>query len=724
MINKRFVGVELNHHNAPIEVREKVAFNQDQTYEFLKELSEEVDEVFMIATCNRLAIYAYASSFKPLQKFFARFGNLNRYLSVYSDNELALKNLFSTAAGLESQAIGEHQILGQIRAAYHLAKSAGTVGPYLDELIRKTIHVGKRVRHETNIGKFSASLATVGFEVIEDKYDDLSKTSVLVIGTGNMANLVATILERTPVKNVYIASHDIKRAKSIAKEWGGLPVEMNDLYEVLPKVEIIIGGTQAEVNLLSEQALENSKCPRAQFALAAGEPKLFIDFGMPRNFNPKLKAFDNVTLYDLDDLKELTYQSLLKRESEIPRAENIVASEQEKFSEWIKVRSVSPLIGAYWNQLENLKAEELAWLLPKLDSVSTRDKKLIERFSHRLIRKISRHPLQKMKEVAQNKHEDQNPIKTVQNLFNIDDVNIFIPKKKIIIGSRASKLALTQTNMVISALQELEPQYEFELKTITTRGDQGVIDEVGAFTKGIQRALLNNEVDIAIHSLKDLPSETINGLTIAAIPPRVDNRDVLISNDRHTIDSLPQGAVIGTGSLRRQIQLQQMRPDLEVKFIKGNIDGRMKQMEDGNYDAIILAAAGLKRMEMISKASYIFSHDQMIPAVNQGALGIEVRDSQDHVYDLVSRLNDRDTYLECLCERSFLKTVGGGCNEPYAAVAKVDGENITINGMYATVSGENFAKAQMSGHISQAQELGIQLATSLIKARDLQNAEG
>ena len=715
--NKRFVGVELSHHNAPISIREKVALNKDQVMSFLEELKTEDDEVFILSTCNRLAVYAYTSSFQKVTDFFSRFGNLNRYLSIFSDTEIAVKNLFSTAAGLESQAIGEHQILGQIRSAYDLAKEADTVGPYIDELIRTALSTGKRVRHETNIGKFSTSLATVGFEIINKKYEDLSQTSVLVIGTGDMANLVATILERTAVKNVFIASHDIQRAQLMANEWGGTPVDINNLYEFLPKVEVIIGGTQAEVNLLSEEALENSKCPRAQFALQTGSPKLFIDFGMPRNFNPSLKNFDNVTLYDLDDIKELTYESMLKRADEIPSAKAIVQAEIDRFLEWKNHRQLSPLISALMSHVETVKEEELNWLLPKLGEMDDTKVDLIKKFSHRLIRRLSSTPLKHLKEVAQNKHIEQNPINTVQNLFDIKDVNIFIPKKQIIVGTRGSKLALTQTNMVVEALNALEPQYEFVLKVIKTKGDEGKLTEVGAFTKGIQRALLNKEIDIAVHSLKDLPSQEVPGLTIAAIPKRVDPRDALIANSREMLHELAKGAVVGTGSLRRKIQLLRMRPDLDIRFIKGNIDGRMKQMEDGNYDAIILAAAGLKRMGLISKASQLFEDHELTPAVNQGALGIEVRDSQDYVYDLVSRLNDKNTYLETLAERSFLKTVGGGCNEPYAARAYVQEEQIEIKAFYANEDGEGYVEGCISGNINEASSLGKQLAEKLVSAR-------
>lgn len=720
MANKKIIGIELSHHNAPISVREKVALNKEQTIEILDSLKEELEEVFIISTCNRLAIYTYSEDYQAILDLFARFGNLSRYLSVFSDTKLAITHLFSTAAGLESQAIGEHQIIGQIREGYDLSHSRGSLGTYLSELVRKAIHTGKRVRHETSIGKHATSLATVGFEVIKGKYKNLNEISVLVVGTGHMANLVSTILERTSVKRVYVASHDFDRAKKIGDQWGAEPVLMENIFDVLPKVEIVIGGTQAEVNLLSESALDESKCPRANLALNEGEPKLLIDFGMPRNFNPILKDVENVTLYDLDDVKKLTYESLVKRESEVPHAEKIIYDELDKFLEWMDLRSISPLIGAYWNQLEEIRDSELEWLLPKLGELDEQQEALIKKFSHRLIRAISHKPFKNLKVVAQNKHIKEAPVNTVKNLLNLQDVNIFVPSKKVIVGSRGSKLAITQTNMVIRDLQALEPEYEFELKIIKTSGDAGNIDEVGAFTKSIQRALLNKEIDLAVHSLKDMPTEGVQGLIIGATPPRVDHRDVFISNNKKALIDLPQGATVGTGSLRRKIQLLAIRPDLNIEFIQGNIDGRIKQMEDGKYDAILLAAAGMERLGLIERANQTFTNDEMLPAVNQGILGIEMREEEGTVKDLLERYNDVFTRFIADAERAFLKTLGGGCNEPYAAFAEVDPEgSMTIHGMYANIDGSAFVKGETSGPVCHANAMGENLANQLMTSRSL-----
>ncbi|MBL4709458.1 MAG: glutamyl-tRNA reductase [Flavobacteriales bacterium] len=649
----RIVGIELSHRYAPIEIREQFALYSTQTEDALRELKHEYQELFIISTCNRLSIYAFGDSYLQLEKYLEKFGKYSQYLTVLPDTKIAVNNLFSTAAGLESQAIGEHQIVGQIRDALDLARENKTIGPVLDELIRQAIHVGKRTRLETNIGKHSASLATVGFELISKHNYQLEKCNLLVVGTGNMANLVNTVLDRSSINKLYIASHNLERAEEMAIEWQGEAVHVSKLPHLLANVDIIIGGTQGEVNLLSEKKIENSKCTRAQFAASEDRPKLLIDFGLPRNFNPSLKKIDNIHLYDLDDIKKMTYEGLLKRHDEIPQVKEIIREEVNKFTEAFYQRKAAPIIEAFWKNLNDTKEKELKWLLPKMGNLNEEQEKLIERFAHRIIRKISKKPIAQIQEFAQNLHLTDNPINTVKKLFALDEVELFVPQKRVIIGTRGSKLALTQTTHMIEKLKEKEPQNEYVTKVIRTSGDEGNIEVIGAFTSAIQRALLNKTVDIAVHSYKDLPIEQVPGLELGAISDREDVRDALLSKSGKKLRDLAKGAIIGTGSLRRQIQLNQIRPDLKIEFIQGNLDGRIKKMHDGKYDAIILAVAGLKRLGMLDQVTEFLSEEEMIPAVCQGALALEIREGGKEIRKLVQKLNNDNTTTATDAERSF-----------------------------------------------------------------------
>ncbi|MEQ8908212.1 MAG: hydroxymethylbilane synthase [Vicingaceae bacterium] len=724
----RIVGIELSHRTAPIAIREQLAFNHEQTREALQKLKAHYKEVFIVSTCNRLSLYAYGDNYLALEEYLERFGDYSQYLSVLPDTRIAIANLFSTASGLESQAIGEHQIVGQIRDSLSMARKEKATGPILDELVRQAIHTGKRARLETNIGKHSASLATVGFELIKRHDYNLKDCSFLVVGTGNMANLVNTVLDRSAIKELYIASHNLERANEMAEEWGGEAVHVSKLHHVLGKADIIVGGTQGEVNLLSEKEVENSKCTRAQFAMNAKKPKLLIDFGLPRNFNPVLKEFENVHLYDLDDIKQMTFEGLKKRYDEIPMVKQIIEEETSKFTEWFYHRRASPVIEAYWKGLLEIKEDELKWIKPKLGELREDQERLIEKFAHRLIRRVSKKPLEEVNKFAQNMHHRDNPINTVKKVFDLDDVDIFVPKKRIVIGTRGSKLALTQTHFMIEKLREKEPQNEYITKIIRTSGDDGNIDVMGAFTTAIQRALLDGKVDIAVHSYKDLPIEQVPGLRLAAISSREDVRDVLITKKGEKFSELKQGAIVGTGSLRREIQLKQLRPDLEVKFIQGNLDGRMKKMYSGDYDAIVLAAAGLKRLGMLDKATDIFTEEEMIPAVCQGALALEVRDGDKETTALVQKVSHENTKIATDAERTFLLALGGGCNYPIAAYAKVDDQELNLHGMYASADGKVVAQDSIQGHKRLAHQLAQKLAEDLNQkvrqeSRELQSEE-
>jgi len=709
----KVIGVELSHRFAPIAVRERLALNKEQTIAALQELKKTYEEVFIISTCNRLSIYAFGKSHNEILDYFDQFGNYRQYLSILPDSEIAIRNLFSTAAGLESQAIGEHQITGQIRDALDLGREQKTIGPVLDELIRQAIHTGKRVRLETNIGKFSTSLATVGFELINKHDFDIAETTFLIIGTGNMANLVNTVLDRTKIKKLYVASHDINRAKEMATEWNGEAVDMENMHTALSEANVIIGGTQGEINLLHEETMSESKCPRANFALQTGGHKLFIDFGVPRNFNPSLKNDPNISLYDLDDIKKITYDGLLKRYDEIPQARKLVNEELDWFMVWLRNRKVAPVIEAYWNNLEEIKDDELKWLLPKLNNVDKHTEDILKRFTHRLLRRISNPTIEGIKNIAQNIHEQDNPINTAKKILDIEGVDVFIPKKKIIVGTRGSKLALTQTNWIIDQLKKIESDYEFKIKIIRTSGDDGNINVVGAFTSALQRAMLAGEIDIAVHSFKDIPTEGVVGLRIVPVTPRKDVRDVLISKSGQKLTDLPAGAVIGTGSLRRSAQLQQIRPDLEYKFIQGNVDGRIHKMETEGYDAIILAATGLQKMNMIDMATEIFETDIMVPAVGQGILSIELIDKAGHILELVKKLKHEPTKNAADAERAFLIALGGGCNMPIAAYAQATETEIIIEGVYATEDGKHFEKGVVTGNIADKKTLARDLALDL-----------
>ncbi|WP_036585727.1 hydroxymethylbilane synthase [Paenibacillus darwinianus] len=300
-------------------------------------------------------------------------------------------------------------------------------------------------------------------------------------------------------------------------------------------------------------------------------------------------------------------------------------------------------------------------------------------------------------------------------------MNDIRPERTIVVGTRQSALALTQTGQVIEALERIAVKqglpYRFEIRRIVTKGDR-ILDVTlskvggkGLFVKEIEQALIDGDIDLAVHSMKDVPHALQEGLAIGAVPKRVDPRDALIAADAKSIAELPQGAKVGTSSLRRACQLKRIRPDLRLESIRGNIDSRIRKLETEGFDAIILAMAGLTRMGWEDRASAPIPADDCVPAVGQGALGIECRESDEAVRDLLALYNDGETALAVEAERSFLGALNGGCQVPIGAYATVRGSEVTLTGMVGSPDGETLLKETMAG--MDAAALGRRLAKAL-----------
>ncbi|MBO8177324.1 hydroxymethylbilane synthase [Aeribacillus pallidus] len=277
--------------------------------------------------------------------------------------------------------------------------------------------------------------------------------------------------------------------------------------------------------------------------------------------------------------------------------------------------------------------------------------------------------------------------------------------RKIVVGSRRSKLALTQTKWVIDQLKQLGVPFEFEIKEIVTKGDRilditlSKVGGKGLFVKEIEQAMLNKEIDMAVHSMKDMPAVLPDGLMIGCVPKREDPRDVLISKRNVPLRDLSKGAVIGTSSLRRSAQLLSFRPDLNIKWIRGNIDTRLAKLETEEYDGIILAAAGLSRMGWSDEVITEYLHEDIcLPAVGQGALAIECREDDEELLRELQRLNCRYTASTVMAERTFLHRLEGGCQVPIAGYATMNkGNDIILTGMVGTPDGRTILKDQAIG---------------------------
>ena len=290
-------------------------------------------------------------------------------------------------------------------------------------------------------------------------------------------------------------------------------------------------------------------------------------------------------------------------------------------------------------------------------------------------------------------------------------------KNTLRIGTRKSKLALWQANYVKEKLESRG--YGVELVLITTTGDKildaplAKIGGKGLFVKEIEEALLRGDIDLAVHSLKDVPMVLPEGLTLGAITEREEPFDVLISRDGRGLQELPEGAKVGTSSLRRQVQIKRKRPDLRVEILRGNVDTRLRKLEEGLYDAIVLAYAGVKRMGFEERVSQVL--EDFIPAVGQGSLAIEIRQEDQRVYEAIAFLDHRESRIRAECERAFLRELQGGCQVPIGAYAWIEGKKLKLKAFISDLEGRKFLEGIEEGDLHQAEQVGKKLAKRLLE---------
>lgn len=290
---------------------------------------------------------------------------------------------------------------------------------------------------------------------------------------------------------------------------------------------------------------------------------------------------------------------------------------------------------------------------------------------------------------------------------------------KLRLGTRASPLARWQADFIATSLKSLD--VEVEMVHITTSGDvqqAGAVSQIGGqgvFTKEIQRALLDGEIDLAVHSLKDLPTEPVAGLILAAVPTRESCGDVLVANNATSIDDLAPGARVGTGSQRRKSQLLHVRNDLNVLDIRGNVETRLRKLDDGQFDAIILAEAGLKRLGLHDRITQVIPLESMLPAIGQGALGVECREDDWNTRGTVMQLDAPSSHFAVVAERALLAALRGGCMAPVGAWGRLSGSLLNLDGVVLSTDGSKRITAAGSAELTQATQLGEQVASDLLQ---------
>jgi hydroxymethylbilane synthase len=294
-------------------------------------------------------------------------------------------------------------------------------------------------------------------------------------------------------------------------------------------------------------------------------------------------------------------------------------------------------------------------------------------------------------------------------------------KQKIIVGTRESRLAMWQACWVVERLKAVNPECSYRIKGISTRGDKVLdvalakIGDKGLFTKELEQALFRGEIDLAVHSMKDLPTSLPDGLVIGAVCEREYPGDVLISRDHKTLDELPPDAVIGTSSLRRTAQILHYRRDLKTVNLRGNIQTRLNKLDENKFDATILAYAGVHRMGLDSRITQVIPYEICLPAVGQGSIAVETALDNEEIIALVKNIDHCDSRQAVCAERSFLKKLEGGCQVPIGAYATVEGGYLRLEGTVVSLDGRDMVRSDLTGGLGEAEEIGIVLAEKLIK---------
>ncbi len=409
----------LNHNTAPIEIREKLFVSEDAIPHLTRELKEKgIDENIVLSTCNRTEFYfscenpeaALDKFHQTLSKYFHIQGEWLKKFTYLLTNENAYRHLFLVASGLDSMVVGEPQILGQVKDAYRFATDCNTTGFFLDKVFHKTFNVAKRIRSETKVGYNPVSISGMAIELAKKIFGELQGKKILVIGVGEMCEIAIKYFKKDGVGDIYITNRTFQNAQKLADEIAGVPYPFGDLQDLLVRVDMVLSSTGSEKPIIDKELVSFVMKKRKQ------KPLFFIDIAVPRDVEPSVNDIENVYLYDIDDLKELSQKHLSDRLAESEKARAIVDEEVEKFAVWLKQLDKGPLISNIYERVEEIRNRELKRILQKHQDIDDETVRSMEMLTKSIVNKLV-HP-----HVAMIK-ENGSPIiiELMKKLFNLED---------------------------------------------------------------------------------------------------------------------------------------------------------------------------------------------------------------------------------------------------------------------------------------------------------------
>jgi glutamyl-tRNA reductase len=635
----------MNHRTASLDLRERHAVDDVRSPLSKLVAEKDIEEAVLVSTCNRVEVvvttrYPDAARIR-LRSFIARDlatgdqaidgSALDEALYEYSEAS-AVRHVLRVASSVDSLVVGEPQILGQVKDAYRAAVECGACGPILSRLFQRAFSTAKRVRNETRIAERPVSVAAVAVKMAEQIFESLHDKFALMIGAGEMIQLALETLRDRGLAGIRIANRTPARAENLASHFDASAHGLSELPLLLPRSDIVLTCIAGSDPIMTVESI--SPVLRAR----RGRPIFVIDIGVPRNVDPAVNDLDNVYLYDLDDMTAVADSNAEERRGEVVHAEAIILEEalrrvaggsqcgadhpppegarRGRAGSRARSDALAPSPGRVaaggggCAHARDREQDPPRTDVPASQGGGSRGGAGLPGSGAPAVR-----PGRRRRAGRRGRHRARGRERRVMS--------------KLRIATRGSQLALAQSGFVARRIEE-SLGVETELVEIRTTGDRienvslAKIGGKGLFIKEIEEALLEGRADLAIHSAKDLPAAIAPGLTLAAFPERADPRDALIGHGPGArLEELPRGARVGTGSLRRGSQLRAIRPDLEVIPLRGNVDTRLRKLEEEGLHAVILACAGLDRLGLGDRVHQRVSPTLLLPSVGQGTLAIE-----------------------------------------------------------------------------------------------------
>lgn len=736
-----------------------------------------LSEAMIISTCNRMEVYTVTNSFHTGVQDVVDVlhevsgvdeATLRGYLYVrYAD--AAAEHLMVVASGLDSMVIGEQQIIGQVRTAYQEASEHGTVGPALHSLAQTALHTGKRVHAETAIDDAGGSMVSFALDEAlrhmtlgPSDAAPLAGVNALVLGAGAMASLAATHLGKLGVSRLIIANRTRERAERLAehaREAGVVAevIDFEDRFSVLSQVDIAVSATGADSFTITPAAIPSNRAPQL----------ILVDLSLPRDIDDDVALLSGVHLVNIERLHQVHGSEDGELAPTTRAALSIVSEELEHFTSEQRVRDVVPAVAELRRHANEVADQELELLRNRVPALSEHDFQEAARAVRRVVDKLLHEPTVRVKKLAAEsgvvsyesalqelfglalaplpEEKGRSAAVDLSDLPATEEITSTTPMstahagrastknskeetmaaentqteragtRPLLLGTRGSALARTQAGHVRDAL--IAAGFPAELHIVTTAGDVNMAPVerigVGVFTQALREALHEGECDVAIHSFKDLPSAPDPRFRLV-VPRRADAREALIARDGLRLAELPEGATVGTSAPRRISQLRALRPDLDIRPLRGNIDTRMGKVTSGELDAVILAYAGLSRMGQKDRATEVLSVEDLLPAPAQGALAIECRADDEETVRAIESLVDDEATACATAERALLARLEAGCTAPVAAHATLERGMLSLTAGAFALDGSHKVVLTRTAPSWEAVALGRRVADELL----------